>query len=338
MKNFSKLNKKIIKNIMSENDNTLSALKRISLLKEKIILITKKNKLIGTVTDGDLRNSLFLNRSTYLKDIMNREPRVIKNGVKNFTKEDVFNFVNYLPVLDKSSNLIDLKKNDNNEIIKFSNHVVIFAGGMGKRLYPYTKKIPKPMLKIKNKPNLVTLIKKIRKSNFENITISIFYKNKYFKKKLKNQKINFYTEKKPLGTAGSLAKINYKNNLPVIAINADLISDLDIRNLMYYHNSSRSDFTISIKDRYFEIPFATVDVKNKKIFKLEEKPRKHYFFNTGIYMIKQDLIRMFIKKNEQIDMTDFIKRVLKNKYKVMPFYHHEKWIDYGTIKEYLKIK
>ena len=51
------------------------------------------------------------------------------------------------------------------------------------------------MLKIKNTPNLETLIKKIRKSGFENITVTLFYKNKYFKEKLKDKKINFLTEK-----------------------------------------------------------------------------------------------------------------------------------------------
>ena len=78
MKYFKNINKKIIKNIMSEKDNTLSALKRISSLKRKIILIAKKNKLIGTVTDGDLRNSLFLNKNVHLKDIMNKKPKIIK--------------------------------------------------------------------------------------------------------------------------------------------------------------------------------------------------------------------------------------------------------------------
>ena len=155
---------------------------------------------------------------------------------------------------------------------------------------------------------------------------------------MKDKKINFLIEKKPLRTAGSLANIDYGNDLPVIAINADLISDLDLRNLMFFHNSKKSDFTVSVKDRSFEIPFATVDVRKNKIFKLDEKPKKHYFFNAGIYMINQEIIKKLIFNNEKIDMTDLINRSLKKKYKLMPFYHHEKWIDYGTIKEYLKVK
>jgi len=178
---YNKINTKILRNIMSENDNISKALDKINSLKRKIILIIKKNKLIGTVTDGDLRKALFLkNNNIKLKDIMNTNPKVIKNGVKNFKDEDVVE-INYVPTLNKKNNLIDLINLNKIKNVKFKNHIIIFAGGFGKRLYPFTKKIPKPMLKIKSRPNLETLIKSIKKSGFENITVTLFYKNKYFK-------------------------------------------------------------------------------------------------------------------------------------------------------------
>ena len=297
MPEANKINIQIKRNIMSGEEKILKGIDKIKSLKRKIILIVKKNKLIGTVTDGDLRRSFFLNNRNFkLKDVMNRKPKVIKNGFKNFKlkEEEIFK-INYVPVLDKNNNLIDLKNLNTASKIEFENHVIIFAGGFGKRLYPFTKKIPKPMLKIKNKPNLETLIKQIKTSGFKNVVVSLFYKTKYFKKKFKGKKINFFTEKKPLGTAGSLGQIKYKNNLPIIAINADLISDLDIKNLMFFHNSNKSDFTVSVKDRSFEIPFATIDIMNNNIKNLEEKPKKHYFFNAGIYMINQNLIKKLIK-------------------------------------------
>ena len=55
-------------------------------------------------------------------------------------------------------------------------------------------------------------------------------------------------------------------------------------------------------------------------------------------MINQNTIKRLNSKNEKIDMPDFIHRALKKKFKLKPFYHHEKWLDYGTLKEYLKIK
>ena len=338
MNSHNKINTKLQSNIMSENDGILKALDKINSLKKKIILIVKKSKLIGTVTDGDLRSALFLkNNNIKLKDLMNSKPKTIKNGVKNFKDEDVFK-INYVPILNKKNNLIGLENLNKVKNPQFKNHVVIFAGGFGKRLHPFTKKIPKPMLKIKNIPNLETLIRNIKKFGFQNITVTLFFKKNYFKSKLKNKKVDFFIEKKPLGTAGSLAKIKYKNNLPILAINADLITDLDLKNLLFFHNSYNSDFTVSVKDKTFEIPFATVYIKNNKILNLEEKPTRDYFFNAGIYTINQNVIKKLISKNEKIDMPDFINRALKEKFKLMPFYHHEKWLDYGTLKEYLKIR
>lgn len=338
MKNLYRINPNIKNNIMKANDYVEKAIDRIGLLKRKIILIVKKNKLIGTVTDGDLRKTFFLkNKKIILKDIMNKNPKVIKNGIKNFNIKDNFR-INYVPILDIKNRLLDIKNISLSKNLKFNNYVIIFAGGKGKRLYPYTKNIPKPMLKIKNRPNIETLIKKIRKSGFNNIIITLFHKNRYFKSKLNNQKVSFFTEKKPLGTAGSLGEIKFKNKLPVLAINADLISDLNLKHLMFFHNSNKSDFTISVKDRSFEIPFATVDIKNNKIFNLEEKPKKEFFFNAGIYMINQNLIKKLLRNREKIDMTDLIQRAIKKKFKIIPFFHHEKWIDYGTIKEYLKAR
>ena len=269
---------------------------------------------------------------------MNRNPRVIKDGIKNFKLKNLYNQINFVPVLNKKNNLIDLTELGKVKNVKFKNQVIIFAGGFGKRLYPYTKKIPKPMLKIRNKPNLETLIKKIKKAGFVNITLSLFYKNKYIKNKLKEKKVNFFTEKKPLGTAGSLGSIKYKNSLPILAINADLITDLDLKNLLFFHNSNKSDFTISVKDRSFEVPFATINIENNRVKNLIEKPKKNYLFNAGIYMVNQQVIRKIISKNKKIDMPDFINKAIKKNYKILPFYHREKWIDFGILKEYLLIR
>ena len=123
-----------------------------------------------------------------------------------------------------------------------------------------------------------------------------------------------------------------------MAINADLITDLDLKNLLFFHNSYKSDFTISVKDRSFEVPFATINIENNRIKNLVEKPKKDYLFNAGIYMVNQNVIRKIISKNKKIDMPDFINKALKKNYKILPFYHREKWIDFGTLKEYLMIK
>lgn len=323
---------------MRINDSVSEAIDRIKKLKRKIILVTNKKKLVGTITDGDLRKFFFLTKKyKLLKDIMNKNPKVIIDGRKNFNPKQMFQ-IKYLPILNKKKEIIALKNLTGSKNFYFENNVVIFAGGYGKRLKNFTKKIPKPMLLIGKKPNLQNLLDQILKCKFKNIFISVFYKKNYIKKKLKyDNKVNFYNEKKPLGTCGSLAKIKFTNDSPVVAINSDLITDLDLKNLIFFHNVNNSDFTVSVKDRSFQVPFATVKIKNNRITELYEKPKQLHFFNAGIYIIDQKILKL-IKLNEKIDMPDLIKRALNRKFKVVPFYHHEKWIDYGTMNEYLKLK
>lgn len=324
--------------IMYPNQSIANAINRIKKLKRKIILVTNKKKLVGTITDGDLRKSFFLTKKyKLLKDIMNKNPKVIIDGKKNFNLRDFFK-VKYIPILNKKKEITKLKNLTKSKNFYFENNIIIFAGGFGKRLKDFTKKIPKPMLIIGKKPNLQNLLDQILKCKFRNIFISLFYKNNYIKKHLRyNHKINFYTEKKPLGTCGSLAKINFTNNLPVVALNSDLVTDLDLKNLVFFHNVNNSDLTVSVKDRSFQIPFATVKIKNNRIIGLNEKPKELHFFNAGIYVLNQKIIKL-IKSGEKIDMPDLIKRALKKGFKVIPFYHHEKWVDYGTVNEYLKLK
>ncbi len=342
-----KLNKNIslIKNNCLNYDKKLSdVIYLIKKIKKKIIFITKSNKLIGTITDGDIRKYHFKTDSGTLSvlKVMNSKPRYT---FENYKKSDLYKIdskkIRYLPILTKKKNIIkiiDLQKIKN---YKHENHIVIFAGGFGKRLKPFTNNIPKPMLKIKKKPNLEILVENLFKQGFKNINISLHYKHNYIVKNLKRRndtgKVYFNIEQKPLGTAGALSEIKFHNKLPIIAINADLITNLDLNNLISYHNSSKSDFTISVKKRDFQVPFATVDIKKDKIHSIEEKPTKDFFFNAGIYMIDQKVLKN-MKKNTKIDMPDLIQNSIKKKHSVNAFYMYEDWIDYGSKETFLKLK
>lgn len=334
--------KKFKKNCFEFDTNVEEALIRLSKLKRKVILVTKKNFFCGTVTDGDIRKNFYSTKNTIkLEDIMNNKPKFLR---KDFIKKDIKKIkkknIRYVPVLNKSKkiiNLIDLWGSENQS---YKNEVIILAGGFGKRLRPYTNKIPKPMLKINNTPHLETLIKKINAQGFNNISILLFYKHSYIIKEIKKifprNKISFIKEKKPLGTAGGLSNVKFSNKFPPIIINADLITSLDIKNLMYYHKIIKSDFTVSIKQKMDKIPFATVHLKKNIIVSIEEKPSRDFFFNAGIYMVEQKILRL-LKKNKRIDMPDLIKLAIKKKNNIRAFNMYEDWMDYGSKEIYEKL-
>ena len=136
--------------------------------------------------------------------------------------------------------------------------VVILAGGMGTRISEYTKEIPKPMIKIKNKPILEHIINKLKSQGFNNVTISVRYLAKTIKNFFKNGKnfgvnINYIHEKKVLGTAGSLSLLKpNKNEEDYIIINADTIFDLNLNDLINFHKKKKFFINYGYKTRIFE--------------------------------------------------------------------------------------
>ena len=162
------------------------------------------------------------------------------------------------------------------------NSAVILAGGLGKRLRPLTLKVPKPLVELNQIPNIDRIIRQLLSQGLHNIIICLKYKAKEIKKFIikKNYKanINFIVDKKFLGTAGPLANVKFNNNLPFFLLNSDLVFDLDFQEIIKFHIKRKSDMTVCIKSKKYQIPFGVTKIKGKKIIKIDEKPRHSFFF------------------------------------------------------------
>ena len=170
-----------------ENSKIKHALQALSLgIHQILVVLDKKNKLVGTLTDGDIRRGFLkgLNINSSIKSIIFRKPIVAK---QNITKEKLLSIaiikkIYQIPVIDKNEKVIGIHVLD--ELLKkntLSNKVVIMAGGRGTRLRPLTKHIPKPMLKVGNKPIIQTIIDRFSESGFKNFIICVNYKSKIIK-------------------------------------------------------------------------------------------------------------------------------------------------------------
>ena len=106
---------------------------------------------------------------------MNRQFKYVNSGenAKEIEKMLVKHKLKQIPVLNDNGQVIDIhSKND--QIMEFlPNSIVIMAGGKGTRLMPYTKNIPKPMVKINGKPILEIVINNIKQSGLKNIYLSV---------------------------------------------------------------------------------------------------------------------------------------------------------------------
>jgi len=329
-------------NIFDHNKKLSDVLSKIGFLSHKIILITKNKKFIGLLTDGDIRRFFMRNTSKDIAigKIMNNKS--VKFSV-NYKKEDFLKFqksnIRYIPIVSKQNRILDLIDLSKLKKKIITNDVFIIAGGLGSRLYPLTKKTPKPMIKINKKPHLENLIEKLVNDGFVNITLCLNYKYKYiinyFNKKKIKENISYCIEKKRLGTAGPIRfAVKKSTNFPIIVLNADLITNLKLSSLFNYKKNLQNDLTVCVKEEKYKLPFAIVDNKKEKILSIKEKPENNFYFNTGIYMMNKNIVNL-ISKNKKYDMPDLIEKSIKNNKKVSAFYIYEKWYDFGT-KEILK--
>lgn len=336
--------------ILEENKSIQQAIEKIDSSSEKIILIVdKKKKLVGTVTDGDIRRC-FLNFSITLYDpikkIMTNNPLTtsITEDDSSLLRKMKKLKINYVPIINNNKILIGLKSiEDMKELSEIENLVVIMAGGFGKRMMPLTKNKPKPLLKIDGMPILEIIIKRFAEQGFKHFYISTYYKSELIKNyfgigKKWNINIKYLEEKKPLGTAGALQLLP-KNitKLPIIVTNGDVITNINFKNLLDTHSKGDNTATICVKEKSVRSDFGIVETNRGLLKQISEKPINKFLINAGIYAININNTPK-IKKNTYMDMPTLLNNLVDMKKKIKLYFLYEDWQDIGIISEYNKAK
>jgi len=335
-----------IENIKITADTTIKqALKVISNGDLQIaIVVDKKGKLLGTLTDGDIRRGFLkgLNINSTIKSIFFSKPIIAKksDSKENLLKIALSKRIYQIPVVDHSGKVIDIHILD--ELIKSkskSNLVVIMAGGKGTRLRPLTNNIPKPMLKIGNKPILQSIVEKFKESGYKNFVICVNYKSKiikdYFRDGTKlGVKIEYINEKIRMGTAGGLSLFKKKPKEPFFVINGDLLTNLDFEKMLNFHQEHDSKATMCIKEYNVNLPYGEVKIDNENIFSIKEKPKYKFFVNAGIYILDPKCINLI--PNKFYDMPSLFKKIIAKKEKTISFPLGEYWLDIGRTNDFDK--
>jgi dTDP-glucose pyrophosphorylase len=341
--------------LIRPNANIKSALKQLSRTGEKcLIVVDKQNKLLGTLSDGDVRNAIL--KGKYYKDKVNEFYHKKSTFIKkeNYTlsqAKDIFikKRINVIPILERSRKVVDIitfenifqKNKNNNQPNNFVKTVVIMAGGKGTRLEPFTNVLPKPLIPINEKPVIEHIIERFIKNNFFNFIITLNYKSKilraFFQEMKPKYKLSFIEESKPLGTAGGLRLLLGKIKKPFLLTSCDTIININFDSLINFHISNKNDLTLVASSKEYIIPYGTCTLNKKGNLKnIVEKPKLDFFVNIGLYVINPNLIKL-VPRNRAFDMPDLIK-LSKRKKKQIGIYpvDDESWIDVGQWSEYHK--
>lgn len=329
------MNKEYIDLLCEGNLDLESAIKILRKSQAKIIIVVDDRKrLLGTLTDGDVRRGLLsgLNMQDSIDRFANLNP-IFVTDKEILEKKNIFQDLDilHIPVINEEKKVVDILSSDLDEE-GFVKHAVIMAGGFGKRLGDISKTIPKPMNKFEDKPLLEWIILDLITSGINKFYISVFYKKEIIKEYFKDGsqfgcEIVYLEEKEPIGTAGCLSLISDRNN-PLLILNADLVTALDYKSLFNFHKKNNNSLTVSIRKHIVNIPFGVFDLEHETIKNLEEKPSRDYFINAGIYILEPELLDL-VSPNTHMDMTELIEKLIADRIDISAFFLHERWIDVG---------
>ena len=340
--------KKIEPLLIGPKQTLREALKCIDAGAEGIALVVdKKRKLLGTITDGDLRRAMLagldMDRETVdslLRQRAGKRPVTARSGtgpaalmklMKDFA-------VRHIPLVDAKGSVIEvalLRELALEEELPLT--AVVMAGGFGTRLRPLTEKLPKPMLPVGDRPVMEHVLEQLQKVGISRVSITTHYKPEAIVEHFGDGRrfgidIDYVNEEEPLGTAGALGLLKPPQG-PVLVINGDVLTQVNFRSMFDYHVDNHAEMTVGVRRFELQVPYGVVEMSESNVSRLDEKPTYRFFINAGVYLI-EPVVFSLIKSSERLDANDLIERLIAAGKKVVGFPIHEYWLDVGRPDDY----
>lgn len=310
-----------------------------------LFVINKDFKLIGSLTDGDIRRGLIkgYNINDEVQLFIQENPKYIKNELMDINEIIQLrkNRFKLIPIVDQDFKVINIL---NFRLVKsyIPVDVVIMAGGRGERLKPLTDEVPKPLLKVGDKTIIEHNIDRLISYGILKYHITLGYLPDLIKNHLgdgKNQgiSINYITEDKPMGTIGSVSKINNIENDYVLLTNSDILTNMNYEDFYLDCISKNADMSVVSIPYNVDIPYAVINSKDGKISSFVEKPCYTYYSNGGIYLIKKSILNK-IPKNIFYNSTDLMDLLINENYNIISYKISDYWLDIGKHQDFKKAK
>lgn len=314
--------------------------------KRIVLVIDENERLLGTLTDGDVRRALLRHQplTTPISEVMCASPQVAQF---DWSREKILAMMEstrllQLPVLDPDGRVVGLETlHELLDVKKVDNPVFLMAGGFGKRLYPLTQDCPKPMLKVGDKPILELILQSLVDAGFHRFYLSTHYlpeiiRNHFGDGSRWNVNIQYVHEDEPLGTGGALGLLPPGEvQLPMILMNGDLLTRIDYRSLLEFHLRHMGAATLCVREYESQVPYGVIQCEGHRITQIVEKPIQRFFISAGIYVLSPELIQR-VAAGQRIDMPTLLEQEITAGRDVNMFPLHEYWLDIGRMDDFRK--
>ncbi len=245
--------------------------------------------------------------------------------------------------------------------------VIIPVGGKAKRLLPLTAETSKACLRLLNRPLIEFSLLSLAREGVRNFIFGVkgytnyrdlhdYFESGYgFSSRYgiaPRVHIKYQPNVDDFGSADSV-RINmeyYNIRDPVFAVQGDNIFDVDLKELVEFHQKKEAVMTIALREVEDVEGFGIADInKEMRIARFVEKPTPKEapsnLANTGLYMVSPEIRKIFkekgvkqiIKEKHRLDFGfDFIPYLIKTGRPVYGYKLKGSWYDLGTPKHYLE--
>ncbi len=302
------------------------------------LVIDSDQRLLGTVTDGDIRRGLLrgLTLDAPVENVMQRRFRYLSWTASESDALELMREkgLHQIPVLDAQGRIIRLFLLE--ELLrpqKRHNTVVLMAGGKGERLRPLTADCPKPMLPVGGRPMLEIILQQCVDAGFSRFFLSVNYLKQQIIEHFGDGSrwgvsVQYLEEETPLGTAGALSLLPKIPAHPLLVMNGDVLTRIDFRQLMNFHQEHGAEATMCVREHVTQIPYGVVQIDGDSVVGLQEKPALSHYVNAGIYVLNPSLLCL-LQPGFACDMPALLERGRVNGALIGAFPIHEYWLDIG---------
>jgi dTDP-glucose pyrophosphorylase/CBS domain-containing protein len=316
-----------------------------------IALVTDDaRRLLGTVTDGDIRRAMLADVSleTDVALLLERQaaldegrPTPLTAPIGTPVSELIVLMRRYdvrqIPIVDADGRPLDVVLL--HELVDVEGpplRAVVMAGGLGTRLGDLTAEMPKPMLPVGDRPLLELIIEQLREAGIRHVNLTTHYRADVIAAHFGDGsehgvEIEYVSEERPLGTAGALGLVESED--PILVMNGDILTRVDFRAMHRFHDEHNADMTVAVSPYEARVPYGLVQLDGTRISGMTEKPLVRGFVNAGIYLINPDVPALVVRE-EPLDMPQLIERLLESGRTVVGFPLREYWLDIGGPSDY----
>lgn len=312
--------------------------------KQIVLVVDADGRLAGVVTDGDVRRAMLRGASLEAKvdEVVNRAPLVGPAGLSATEALQLMRTrtVRHLPLLDAERRVMGLLRLE--DLLAppppLRGRAVIMAGGEGRRLRPLTEATPKPLIAVGGKPLIEIMIERLRQAGIGDITVAVHHKSEVIRERLGDGsrlgvRLDYVLEPKPLGTMGALTLLRERLDAAVFVVNADILTKCDFRAMWDFHRGqANAAMTVGVSIHQVDIPYGEFTLHDGRVTRVEEKPRKEFPVNAGIYLLDPGVIEL-IPAGEYFDATDMIRALVDRGRVVAAHLIREYWLDVGRVHD-----